>query len=57
MRKNLHKSNKGEKCPLEGQDKGLTLPSILLSQLGKPANSKREPSLAWTGGKTKWARS
>lgn len=48
MRKNLQTSNRSLKCPLGEQDQELTQYSILLSQLGKPAQSKSELSLAGT---------
>lgn len=48
MKKNLHKSNRSLEGPLGEQDPGLRQSSILPSQLGKPAKSKSELSLAWT---------
>lgn len=47
MRQDLHKSNQRPKCPLGEKNAGLTVGSILLSQLGKPTKCKSELSLAW----------
>lgn len=55
VRKNLHQSNQRPKCPLGEKDRGLTVCSVLLSQLGKPAKKKRQSELllAWIRRKGK----